>query len=457
MPKISVIMPVYNPGKYIHTAITGILNQSYANLELICLDDASTDGSDQVLIQYQKRDKRIHLIHHSENRGAACSRNEGIESACGKYMFFVDADDVFEKDLLKCMVQEAEEKSVDMLYINYDTFKDGEEGDTDIRGDYYYFKKCFSKYHEKEKCPKGLLRSILPAPYSRLYASEFIRGNKLRFQSLKSSNDVYFGIMATALSQKIAFLEEPVNFVHVRMHGGRERISNQRDPYDNFRAYSYLLREMKRLQMQGRDFEIVQERFLDNTLWELKNCVSERRKGFYQFIRTDGLREMEVIKDERIINLNPAYRGIAEAFLEETFESSWFEKISLTGFYIKKCQERIIKLFEKIAEQGGECGIWGAGKDGSMLAEFCRENHCRCKGFIDNDKKKWGELLFGYKIFPPDELLEVVDTVIVLNQRYFNDIYDQIKILQKGIKMVSLNMYLQYEQDLCSSTTTVAD
>ena len=454
---ISIIMPVYNPGQYLHTAIMGILNQSYKHFELICIDDASTDGSAHVLVQYQEMDKRIRLIFHSKNAGAACSRNEGIRLADGKYIFFVDADDVFEKDLLERMVQTAEREVVDMVFINYDTFIDGEPYGLDIRGKYYYFRKYFSQYHEKKNCSKEILRSIPLAPYSRLYASEFIKRNQLQFQDLKSSNYVYFGIMATSLSQKIVFLDEQICLVHVRVHEGRERISNRRNPYDNFMAYTYLLHEMKRLGLSNTDIEIVQERFLENMLWELKECTLKRRKEFYEFICTEGLKEMEIADGNKSANLEPVYRRIAESFCEKSLESNWFEENSLMGYYIERSERKLIKLFEQFATRGEKCGIWGAGKDGTILAGICAENHCQCEGLIDNNEEKWGKTVFGFEIFFPYELLKIVDIVIIINQNHFNAIYDQIKLQNKKIKMVSLNLYLKHDQDLYSSTIIVSD
>lgn len=457
MCKVSVIMPVYNSKEFLSAAVGGILSQSYRDFELICIEDASTDGSGTILAQYQKRDPRIRLVRHSKNMGAACSRNEGMELARGKYLFFVDADDVFEMDLLKRMVQTAEQEPVDMVYINYDMFEDGDLCDTDIRGNYYHFGRCFSQYNEIRACPKELFRTIPLAPYSRLYSSEFLRRNTLRFQNLKSSNDVYFGIMATLLSQKIAFLEEQVNLVHVRSHGGKYRISNMRNPYDNFRAYICLKQEMERLQLSDGDIGLIQERFLNNTLWELKGYDPKRGKEFYQFINAEGLEKMGLLKEERLVNLDFAYRSIAESFTKKTFESKWFEDVPWFAYHLEKWKTKVTGLFRQMAGQGKECGIWGAGKNGRLLADFCMKHNCRCRGIIDNKKEKWGETLCGYEIFSPEELLEIVDTVIISNQRYFNDIYDQIKTIHKGIEMISLDMYLQYEQDLCSSTILVAD
>lgn len=214
---------------------------------------------------------------------------------------------------------------------------------------------------------------------------------------------------------------------------------------------------MRELQLSETDVEIVQERFLDNMLWELKGCAAEQREPFCQFVKTKGLKKMEILSEKGLTNLDFVSQEIAESFCKKSLESRWFENISMTGCRIEKYKTRVMELFDQIAGQGKTCGIWGAGKDGRLLVDFCAENYCQCKGLTDSDKKKWGQTFSGYKIYPPQDLLSIVNTVIVLNQKYFNDIYDQVKAMHRGIEMVSLNMYLQYGQDLRSSTIIVAD
>ena len=93
---LSVVIPVYNPQKYLINCLDSVLNQSFNNFELIIVNDASTDDSIQIINQYSKKDDRIKVFNNLEHQGAAYSRNIGLKAASGKYIIFLDADDFFE-------------------------------------------------------------------------------------------------------------------------------------------------------------------------------------------------------------------------------------------------------------------------------------------------------------------------------------------------------------------------
>ena len=93
-PKISVIMAVYNSGKYLDESVTSILNQTFKDFEFIIVNDGSTDGSLEIVHRYQKKDKRIIFVNNKKNIGPAGSRNIGIKMAKGKYIAILDADDI---------------------------------------------------------------------------------------------------------------------------------------------------------------------------------------------------------------------------------------------------------------------------------------------------------------------------------------------------------------------------
>ncbi len=93
-PIISVIMPVYNMEKYLHESIKSVLNQTLKNIEIICIDDCSTDSSLNILQEYAKQDKRLKIISHSENLGCVATKNEGIKKATGEYIYPFDSDDI---------------------------------------------------------------------------------------------------------------------------------------------------------------------------------------------------------------------------------------------------------------------------------------------------------------------------------------------------------------------------
>ena len=93
MPKVSVIIPVYNTEKYLKKCLDSVCNQTLSDIEIICIDDCSTDNSLNILKEYTLKDNRIKLIEFKENKGAAVARNTGIDEAKGEYIGFIDSDD----------------------------------------------------------------------------------------------------------------------------------------------------------------------------------------------------------------------------------------------------------------------------------------------------------------------------------------------------------------------------
>lgn len=100
MKKISVIMPAYNVAKYIEKSMDSVLSQSYLNLELIVINDGSSDQTEEIALRYAKKDSRI-VYYAQRNQGVSVARNTGIEKASGDYITFLDADDLWEKDMLE--------------------------------------------------------------------------------------------------------------------------------------------------------------------------------------------------------------------------------------------------------------------------------------------------------------------------------------------------------------------
>lgn len=113
MEKISVIVPVYNVEKYIDKCMDSITNQTYKNLEIILVDDGSTDSSGKICDEYAKKDNRIKVIH-KENGGLSSARNAGIDIASGKYIGFIDSDDYIELDMYETLYNIITEKNADI-------------------------------------------------------------------------------------------------------------------------------------------------------------------------------------------------------------------------------------------------------------------------------------------------------------------------------------------------------
>jgi len=125
---VSIITPSYNSEDFIKETINSVLNQTYKNWEMIIVDDVSTDNSIQIIQEYQKKDSRIKLIELDTNSGAAVARNKAIEVANGKYIAFLDSDDLWKPEKLEKQIAFMQENNIVFSYSAYDLIdEDGKE------------------------------------------------------------------------------------------------------------------------------------------------------------------------------------------------------------------------------------------------------------------------------------------------------------------------------------------
>ena len=122
-PVVSVVMPLYNSEAFVVEAVESVLAQSYDKLELIAVDDCSTDASAQILAAYARDDARVRLLSHEQNRGAAAARNTALEQARGRYIAFLDADDVWLEGKLEEQIRFMAVKQADMCFTAYETIE----------------------------------------------------------------------------------------------------------------------------------------------------------------------------------------------------------------------------------------------------------------------------------------------------------------------------------------------
>lgn len=119
---VSVIIPVYNVGKYIREALDSVINQTYTNLEIIIVDDGSTDESGEICDEYAQKDNRI-IVIHQENKGIGPARNAGLEIMKGKYVAFLDPDDAYSPFFISSMLNKIEKEDADIVMCRYSACK----------------------------------------------------------------------------------------------------------------------------------------------------------------------------------------------------------------------------------------------------------------------------------------------------------------------------------------------
>ena len=120
---ISVIVPIFNVKEYLNRCIDSIIHQAYQDLQIVLVDDGSTDGGGALCDEYALLDNRIEVIH-SKNEGVASARNKGIRRSVGRFLCFVDADDYLELDAMSNLFKEADDRSADVVTCNFNIVYD---------------------------------------------------------------------------------------------------------------------------------------------------------------------------------------------------------------------------------------------------------------------------------------------------------------------------------------------
>lgn len=127
MPKISILIPAYNVENYIDECLESVLNQSLSDIEIICVDDASTDDTLSILRNYEEKDKRVKIYFHTENKGQSCGRNLALSHATGEYVYMLDADDKIVPGALEELYEICHSNELDVVGFETHQFMDDDE------------------------------------------------------------------------------------------------------------------------------------------------------------------------------------------------------------------------------------------------------------------------------------------------------------------------------------------
>lgn len=210
-PKISVIIPVYNVEKYLEQCLDSICNQTYKNLEIICIDDCSTDSSPEILKQYSQKDDRILVIKQPQNKGQSAARNLGIDRASGEWLTFVDSDDWVGIEGYQKFVDVLNTSTMPPIYMfNGVSFTKNESTPKDLRLKEFFSKENYGGKNNEictyDDCINPFEGNL--AIYNKIYKTEFIRKHNLKFQEGYTFQDSLFWIEAFILSGGVYITDE---------------------------------------------------------------------------------------------------------------------------------------------------------------------------------------------------------------------------------------------------------
>ncbi len=356
--KVSIIVPVYNAEKYLKDALDSLVNQTLKDIEIICVNDGSTDNSLEILKSYAQKDERVKIISQA-NRGQSSARNAGLKIAKGEYIGFLDADDWVERFAFEDLYSNATNTDISICAIT--SHSKGIKNTKDPYLSAEIFPKSFEqKTFTAEDCKDFLFR-ISVTPVNKIYKREFLKQNNIIFKE---------GVI---FEDNIFFLETFIHANSIKL--SKKNLYNYR--IDNTTSCTHGRNDLKKLDI----FSVIkeQERIFKASKYYNKEMFELHKKStlyyWYKKITNPNVKFLYWLK---MIKIYPSF----------TFGDLFKD------FRIKKTLRSIPK----------ESVVWFEENSQKYLENIFQKTTPHFKGFVSNNNQQ--QLFLGLKIFNADELPE---------------------------------------------------
>lgn len=395
--KFSIVVPVYNVEPFLGDCLESILTQNYDDYEVICVNDASTDNSLVILQDFIKMNKKIRLINNSVNRGLSFSRNCGIRNASGKYILFVDSDDILCQGALKKLSEEADRYDTDIIYFNMMVKNEGQwakEKGGPQKKHYKYEgtytgQELFVKLYQNDQ--------IIVEVWRQLFLKKFIDENNLYFYEGIVHEDALFSVICAMKARQVSYLEQEL-YIYRRRDGS-------------------IMSKLSANRMESCFIVLIE-------LWDFwySNTFSaevNEALGRYLKMLFHQFRYMRCYFPE--VN-TISYGGPAEQFMFTMLTSDDCAHIKTS--YLSSAQLKYIKTAEKVI-------VYGAGRVGIEVIHLLRLENIEADVVAVSNKHINPDNVLGIKIEQIDELTGLEHAVIIaaVTEKYRGEVSNKLKQL----------------------------
>lgn len=327
---VSIIVPVYNASQFLHKTLNSIKRQTYKNIEVLCVDDGSTDNSVDIINEFCKLDKRFRLIQQ-KNQHAGIARNNGFKNANGEYVVFLDSDDFFKRNMIKKLVETMNTYDSDIVEFGYYAYNNQN----------HLKRKISVKYPNKlinvEDIKDDIFQIDVGSPWHKFYKKSFLDETKIEYQDLLNTNDIFYTYMNEALAKTIYFLDE--NFVFYRtfnkasLQGGSGKKTECL-----YIAFKSIFEELQKRDLINLYETSLKKAYIFNFTYHIeKNDSFELRKELFNYCY--DLFSLVKIKKDDLKNLNINHQRLVESIIEND--------LSQYMHYANKCKEEDEGLYAK--------------------------------------------------------------------------------------------------------------
>ncbi|HNW26531.1 MAG TPA: glycosyltransferase family 2 protein [Candidatus Gastranaerophilaceae bacterium] len=323
---ISVIIPVFNSGKYIEKCLESIINQSFEDMEIICINDGSKDNSLEILEKFSDKDSRI-KVFSQKNQGLSASRNRGLELASGKYIIFVDSDDWLKKDFAQKLFCEIEKNETDFSICAAQAYDCETLQKSDFMSDYlslsclaFFENKVFNQFDTKKQ-----MFYIPVMAWGKIYNRDFLKRTKARFE-------------------EVLFFEDNLFFYHIYKHA--EKISILKE-----KLYNYRVNNKNSMFQQSKNIFDVKIETLDKIEETIKSFeYFEQMKN--DFLKFKLLHMINILNNTSGLNKIKCYQKLQKKFINVDFkiyDENLFKNTPLYKYYDTIRNKNFIKGLCKLS------------------------------------------------------------------------------------------------------------
>ena len=375
-PKVTVVIPVYNVEDYLAECLDSVINQTLKEIEILCIDDGSQDGSLDILLEYANKYKNIKVLQE-KNSGLSAARNRCVEVAKGEYIHYLDSDDTIEPDTYEYLYNTAKSDNLDMVFFDGASFYETEE----LENLYTWYKKG---YHSDGSCDKiydgtdyfvnvVLNDEFRMSPCMYIVRRAFVEKNNLTFPEGILHEDNYYTVMCTLLSNRTTHVSEP--FYNRRVREGSLTIQSLgfRHCYGYFACYmkvmDYVSKNLTEEPARSLALRKLHE-ILNNANGTYLKIEDQQEKLFYLALPDEQefmfyelivgqLTKVEKINTERLeldkkLKQTYAEKSEIRAKLMRTYDEKSEINAKLKKTYAEKSEinAKLKKTYEEKAERG---------------------------------------------------------------------------------------------------------
>ena len=374
MPKVSVVIPVYKVEKYLPACLDSVLSQSLRDIEVICIDDASPDGCPEMLDGYALRDARVRVLHLPENHQQGYGRNRGTEMAKGKYVYFLDSDDMITPEAMEELYALAEKDNLDCIYfdsqvvfankeleIKNATYITGRKGQYDNR--VYSGRELFELFKEQNDWNCYVQRTF--------WRKGFLWENKVFSPEHIEHEDEFFSFKGALLAQRVRYIPKNYFIRRYREDSVMTRPEHPRDFHGYFVSFCSMVDFVEKMKIESKaaDAEILH--------------MYERMDRFFPLFSANEDPHKWFSTEEQLRIYN--YYAYAKR-MDHSYFKAFINKLS-----VPVPVERHI-------------WIYGAGIVGKRVYEVMVVNGYIVDGFLVTNKEGNPRVLFGREVFQVDEI-----------------------------------------------------